>query len=376
MLTIPTVQELRAQIISGYEAALNITIPTAGKSYLRTKATVKAGVLWLLYLTAAKVEKNMFVDTCDEPTLRRFGLVKINRDRFAATQAQYSILVTGTNGAIIPAGTVFKSNDNALNPSKRYVLDAPFTLDGTNLITVRALESGVSSSLLNGDELSLEAPIALVDTIATVDSEITQPQEAETVDAYRQVIILSFRLEPQGGAPADYRLWSLEVQGIVNAYPYASSNNPNEVDLYLESDESDGIPTPTDLGNVQESIELPTVDRPSRKPINVTVNYLPIDPKIVNITINGMGVVSVENQALIYGAIESKIDKIRPFVDAIDVFSDRNDNLNVNTIISTILEVLPGSQFGSIVIEIDGSQTPSYTFEFGEIPKLNTVTYA
>jgi len=376
MLTIPTVQELRAQIISGYEAALNITNPTFGKSYLRTKATVKAGVLWLLYLTAAKVEKNMFVDTCDEPTLRRFGLVKINRDRFAATQAQYSILVTGTNGAIIPAGTVFKSNDNALNPSKRYVLDAPFTLDGTNLITVRALESGVSSSLLNGDELSLEAPIALVDTIATVDSEITQPQEAETVDAYRQVIILSFRLEPQGGAPADYRLWSLEVQGIVNAYPYASSNNPNEVDLYLESDESDGIPTPTDLGNVQESIELPTVDRPSRKPINVTVNYLPIDPKIVNITINGMGVVSVENQALIYGAIESKIDKIRPFVDAIDVFSDRNDNLNVNTIISTILEVLPGSQFGSIVIEIDGSQTPSYTFEFGEIPKLNTVTYA
>jgi uncharacterized phage protein gp47/JayE len=376
MLTIPTVQELRSQIISSYEAALNITIPTFGKSYLRTKATVKAGVLWLLYLTAAKVEKNMFVDTCDEPTLRRFGLVKINRDRFAATQAQYSILVTGTNSAIIPAGTVFKSNDNALNPSKRYVLDTPFTLDGTNLITVRALESGVSSSLLDGDQLSLEAPIALVDTIATVDNEVIQPQEAETVDAYRQVIILSFRLEPQGGAPADYRLWSLEVQGIVNAYPYASNNNPNFVDLYLESDESDGIPTPTDLANVEESIELPTVDRPSRKPINVTVNYLPIEPKEVNVTINGMGVVSVENQDLIYGAIESKIDKIRPFVDAIDVFSDRNDNLNVNTIISTILEVLPGSQFGSIVIEVDGPQTPSYTFEFGEIPKLNTITYA
>lgn len=376
MLLIPTVQELRAQIISGYEAALNVTIPTFGKSNLRTRATVKAGIMWLLYLTAAKVEKNMFVDTCDEPTLRRFGLVKINRDRFAATQAQYSILVTGTTGAVIPAGTIFKSNDDALNPSKRYVLDAPFTLNGTNLITVRALESGVSSSLLDGDTLSLEAPIALVDTIATVDAEVIQPQEAETIEAYRQVIILSFRLEPQGGAAADYRLWSLEVQGIVNAYPYASNNNPNEVDLYIESDELDGVPTITDLENVQESVELPTVERPSRKPVTVNVNYIAVTPKDVDITISNFANLTTEIETLIESALTDKISKIRPFVDAIDVFSERNDYLDTNAIISTILEVAPGSVFGSVIIEIDSVQTPYYTFLLGNIPKLNTITYA
>jgi uncharacterized phage protein gp47/JayE len=374
-MNIPTINQLYAQIISSIESELNVTISPFGSSFLRAKAMVQAGVCWILYLAIAKVQKNIFVDTCDEETLGRFGQVKLGRDRFPATQGQYSVLVTGTTGATIVAGTIFRANDDALNPTKRFILDNDFVLDGINLITLRALEAGDESKLSAGNQLTAEAPIALVDSIVTVQSETIQPQPAETVEAYRNAIILAFRLEPQGGSPADYRLWSLEVQGVVNAYPYAASGLTSEVNLYIEADNVDGIPTPTDLQNVEDNIELPTSTRPARKPTTVIVNYLSINPRVIDINITGFVGLTVDIEALIYSALETKLSEIRPFIGAIDIVADRNDYFDTNSVISTILEVRPGSVFGAVTMEIDSISQNSITFDNGDIPKLNNVTY-
>jgi uncharacterized phage protein gp47/JayE len=374
-MVIPTVQQLQAQYIARFESELNITIPSFGKSFLRALATVQAGIIWILFMAIAQVQKNIFVDTCDVETLGRFGQVKLGRDRFPATQGQYQALVTGEIGAVIPAGTTFRANDDSFSPTKRFILDNEFILDGTNLITIRALEAGNESRLQILNQLTAESPIALVNSIITVQSELIQPQSAETVENYRNAIIQAFRLEPQGGSPADYRLWSLEVQGIINAFPFAAVGQTSRINLYLEADDNDGIPTVTDLNNVRDNIELPTTTRPSRKPVTAIVNYLPVVPKEIDIEIADFQDLDSDIETLIFSALESKLNAIRPFVGAIDILANKNDYFDVNSIISIILEARPGSVFGTITFTIDLFSFSQYTFENGNIPKLNTVTY-
>jgi len=374
-MTIPTINQLYASIIADIESELTITIPLFGRSFLRARAMVQAGRLWLIYLLMAKIEKNIFVDTCDEATLSRFGQVKLGRDRYPATQGQYTVQVVGTTGAIMPAGTVLKSDDSSLNAGKLFILDTEYILNGTNIITVRALEAGTGSKLSVGDTMSLTAPIALVNQVATVLTESIEAQAAETVEDYRQKCINAYRLEPQGGAASDYRLWATEVQGIVNAYPYAASGLVNTVALYIESDEPNGVPSVQDLQNVSDNIELPTATQPSRRPVTVTVQYLPVTPLNVDITITDFVDLTTEKETLIENAIIALLADIRPFVGAIDVLADKNDTLNVNSIISTILTAVPASIFDTVTLEVDGNIVNTHTFSNGDIPLFNSITY-
>jgi len=375
-MTIPTLNQLYLAIIADLESNLSITIPLIGKSYLRAKAMVMAGRLYLLYLLIAQVQKNIFVDTCDEETLARFGQVKLNRDRYPATQGQYTVLCVGTIGETIPGSTQFKANDDSQSPGKLFVVDADYVLDGVNIFTLRALEGGTDSQLAIGDKLSLTGPIPLIDTEVTVQTESVQPQEAETIEDYRQKVINAYRYEPQGGAAADYRLWSTEVQGIVQAYPYATNGQVSEVDLFIESDEPDGVPSAADLANVESSIEDPTSERPSRKPITHIVNYLSITPLDVDITITDYEDYTAAKDALIEAAITDALADIRPFVSAIDVLADKNDYFDTNTIVSIILAAVPGSVFGAVTMTVGGTPYTSFIFSNGDIPKLNNITYA
>jgi hypothetical protein len=105
------------------------------------------------------------------------------------------------------------------------------------------------------------------------------------------------------------------------------------------------------------------------------VNYLSVTPLEVNIEITGFQGLTTDIENLIEGALTEEIAKIRPFVSAIDIVSKRNDTLNTNKIITTILTTIPGSVFGTITLEVDSVATASKTFAGGEIPFLNSVTY-
>ena len=242
MNNIPTLNELYTQILSDLESSesINITIPLFGKNFLRAMAMVQAAKMKLLYLRVGFVQKNIFVDTADSEaiggTLERFGRVKLGRNPFPARAAEYTIEVTGTIGATIPASTVFRSDDDSLNPTKLYILDNAYTLvSATDTVLVRALEAGNGSQLLVGDTMTSTIPLANVNQVGEVTIESVEPLAAETIEQYRRITIEAFRLEAQGGAGADYRLWAFDVQAVQQSYPYAKSGNANEVDLYIEA---------------------------------------------------------------------------------------------------------------------------------------------
>ena len=384
MITIPTTAELNTAIISDLEAEMGVTIPSSGKSALRAIAAVQAAKLKLIYLALADVQKNIFADTADPEvmggTLERFGRVKLDRSPFAAIAGQYTVSVSGTTGAIIPALTTFKSDDTSLHPGIIYQLDTEFELDGVNIITLRALTPGLDGQLNIGNTLTLTGPIAQVNSGATVLTQSVEPQDAEETEEYREKTLEAYRLEPQGGAAADYRLWAADAQGVDQTYPYVVSGNSNEINLYIEattaaSTDGKGTPTPAILAEVEEQIEDPTVDRPSRLPLGVfDVHYLPIVVKEVAITVASYTDLTAAKQTLIEDEIESELALIRPFIGAIDVLADKNDILDTNKIISLILQAVPGSVFGAVTMTVGGSPVSTYTFDNGEIPHLQSVT--
>lgn len=383
---IPTLTELYNSILSDLEAQFQNNIPLFGKNSLRALAMVQAGKLKLYYIAIAKVQKNTFADTADSEsiggTLERIGRIKIGRNPFPATAGVYTLQLTGTVGSIVPASTTFKADDDSASPGELFILDNAYTLDGiTDQIDVRALTSGVGARLDISNTLTPTAPIANVESSASVLYEVSEPQAEETDDDYRRKILESFQLEPQGGSGSDYRLWSNEVQGVNQSYPFVESIAPHDVNLFIEAtttDSTDGKGTPSAqlLLDVESSIEDPTPNRPARKPITDLVNYLPVTPLDVDIVINGYVGLTAAKSTSIENAISDEMTRIRPFVGSIDVLANKNDILDTNKIISLILSAVPGSVFGAVELTVDSVLTASYTFQNGDIPSFSSVTYA
>jgi uncharacterized phage protein gp47/JayE len=390
MITIPTIAELRASIQADIESTYGSTIPSFGKNFLRVMSYVQAAKLKMYYLAIGNLQKNVFIDTADPEskggTLERFGRVKLGRNPFPATAGQYDITVTGTVGAIVPAQTTFKSDDDSSNPGKLFILDNEFELlTSPDTITVRALEAGVDSQLFVGETLTATAPIAEVDKGATVSAEVVEPFAAEDIELYRQKGLEAYRTEPQGGAGSDYRLWSKDAQGVEQAYPYATPGEDSQVDLYIEAtvaDSTDGKGTPSAglLADVEEVVDFdPDTTKPleerGRRPITVVVNYLPVTPLDVDIEITGLLDSTPAIEAAIEAALTELISGIRPFVSSVDVLADKNDILDTNKIIAKILEANPGSIFTSVELQVNSVIVSTYTFENGDIPYTNSVTF-
>lgn len=385
MITIPTLSQLYTQILADLEAEFNITIPLFGKNFLRALAAVQAAKLKLYYLAIGNLQKNIFPDTADAEasggTLERFGRVKLNRNPFPAVAGQYTVAVTGTIGATIPAQSTFKSDDTSTSPGYLFILDVAYTLTATtDYITLRSLTAGEDAVLVATDTLTATAPIAAVNSSASVSAIVVAAEDAETLEEYRAEVLAAYRLEPQGGAATDYRLWASDAVGVRQTYPYAKTGESNVIDLYVEGNTANGVPSAGVLAQVEAVVELdPDTTKPlnerGRRPLGVLqVNYLAVIPLSVNITVNDF--VGTEDQKEnIDTAIAAALDLIRPFVSGADIVANRNDTLSETRLAFYIQDAEPTVSFSSVDITVNGVAQTSYQFTMGDIPYYNSLTW-
>jgi uncharacterized phage protein gp47/JayE len=392
MIKLPTLKQIYTSLVNGFETGFGISILLLiGKNFLRTLAATMAAEFKLFYLVIGFLQKNFAPDTADSEleggTLERFGRISLGRNPYPATAGQYQVIVTGTPGAVIKASTTFKSDDSSVSPGYLFILDNEFTLtNASEYITLRALTPGVEAKLDLSNTLSATAPIILVNKTATVYTQVVEPRAAESIEAYRQAILNSYRLETQGGSAADYRLWSQDAQGVKQVYPFAKSGFASEVDVFVEAtptDSTDGKGTPSTalLNTVRDVIEFNpditlTLAERGRRPANAVVNVVAVSVKNVTITIKGFVDPTAEKSAVIQSALSDLVNNIRPFVAAADVLENKNDILDVNRIISTIQLQIPGAQFTGIDMVIAGIPATTKTLVNGDITFLNTVLYA
>ncbi len=400
MQLIPTISELFNGIISSLNAQFNIAIPTSGKSFLRDLGAVWSGKIKNLYLFIANVQKNAWFDLADYAMLIRFGMTYLKRLPYAATQGQYTCTITGTAGAVISVNTTFTSDPNSLSPGFLFILDTAYMLTGSgDVITLRATTSGTIANLAMGNTLSCTKPLINASQTVTVSAIAVSPEDAETVEEYRQAIQTHVLLAPQGGAVADYIIWASAVQGVAKVYPYTSSGNVWEVDVYIEAILSDsggvapdygyGVPTGTILNNATAAILTDPNTGLARKPMGVVlgpgnVGAIAVIVYQVAITFTGSTGISAGDKALIIEALQQAIANIRPFIAGSDNVANQNDTLSLSlpasggritppedyVIIIIAMNAAPGALFTGVSMTVNGTGYSSYTFDKGIIGYL------
>jgi len=378
MTTIPTISTLKSNLISDFNAEFDISVNPYGKAFLEALATVLAGMLWICYTAIGFVQGNLWVDTCDYETLIRFGYIILARYPNEAIAGQYTCTVTGTTGAVIPNATVWAADSTSTSPGQLFtILGGAYTMPGTTgTITIQALSGGLSSRLSVGDTLTSQAPILNVSNNLTVTVEVLAPINAETEAQYRQAVINKIQLTPGSWSAVDYRLVGAGVAGVYNTYAYATSGASNEASVFLQGPIPLAYPGPsvsgTVLTNYETALELV-------RPMTVfLVNYYssPINNIDVTIVMGGFPAFTTAQKALISSALTSFVNSVHPFILACDNISDRNDTIATYNLSSTISAAVPGYGFSAVTFTVAGTPATLWLADLGNIPYLNSITYA
>lgn len=366
MNEIPTLKEIYSKIINDYETRLSVSFPAWGRFYIKSHAAVNAAIFYMIFLRNYFVYKNMLPDTADSTanggTLERWGLIVLGRLPFKATQGVYTITGVGDNGTTIPVDTSFVCARNG----EIYTNVVAFTFSsGNTTFDITSVNGGSDVRMVVGDELSLVSPIANVDREFTVVGEVTQPQDSENLDLYRDKVLDAFRYQSRGGAAADYRFWANSVAGVREVYPYTGIPLPN-VNLFIEASTGNGVPSSALINDVKAVIE-------PERPLGIFVNYFPVFFVNTDITINNSVTLTTSEKTLITNDIISYLYNKRPFIQATDVV--QNDIINKNEIIGVIQNTTPSVVFGNIDVLMNGVDQVSYMLGQGEIPYLNSINF-
>jgi uncharacterized phage protein gp47/JayE len=398
-LQTPKITDVSDNIIAQLEAAFNQTIPLLPKSFSRVLAKVLAGVFILLYKYGGFIFLQQFVATASikETTINGIKvkpLIELGRrvgapDPVVATQAEFIIDITVTNQTgSLPSGSQLLNADNGVVylTIGTVLLDAP-----TVQATIRASSdqtggdgSGVVGNLNVSDTVSFANSLANVSRDATIATLVVTGADVEDTEVYRQRVGDLFKKRPQGGAYADYEQWSVEVAGIINAFPY-TGNNPGQVDVYVEatvasSGDPDGIPTTAQLQAVLDNINTDQSGIARRRPAGALVNTLPITRKGFDVNVDGIVADNVANvQTQIQTAITQYFLDRSPFIDGLTV-PPRRDRLArsaiigiVNDIVTAVNGTFTTSTFAETLV---GTDIESYVLQQGEKSKLgNPVTF-
>ena len=396
-LETPTTSEIADNLISQMESTLNQTVPMLPKSFMRVLSKATAAVFITLYKYSGFIFLQMFVQTASFTTtivngkvvnpLTNWGLlIGVGYPQNAvATQLVIDVTVDLQTGTL-PANTPLISQLNGV--TYLTVGAVPLNASVVQATVVASADSsggngsGTIGNLDDGAELTFANPIVQVQKTATVASTSVTGAAAETSDAYRKRIIDRFQKRPQGGAPADFQIWGVDVEGIVNVWPYKDETNPGIVKCYVEatpasSGSPDGIPTNAQLQQVLDSIDYDENGVSTRRPISSLANAFPIvrtgfQVEVVGTQVDDLGTV----QGLVETACEQYFLDREPFVFGLSV-PPRKDRISTAELagqISTIISAYNG-YFEGLNIKIGATEYQLYQLGAGEKSKVTNVVF-
>lgn len=386
-MTIPTTQQLVDQNIAYIESRLNQLTPAADRAFNRVLAIMIAMGQTTQDKYAADRFLAVLAQTAKGADLDSLGL-EYGVLRHLAVAAVLTLTLTGTNGTVIPAGTVFIVPGSGA----QYISQSGQTIaGGTSSITVTAQTAGAAGNLSNGSTLQLQAPIAGATGIPTVASTLTTGADTEGDDAYRVRVLSVQQSLPTGSNGASYRIWAQSVAGVVRAYPYSgfppSSGSPPMRTVFVECDpsiQSDGIAPQGLLDQVRAAITTDPNTGLARQDLGITDSTLYV-PAITRtgmfVTVTGLSVPSGQTsacQAAIMAALASYFLAVAPFVTGVDPSFGRNDtitNLTVGRTVQAVLAAYGASAQNIAFGPVAGTFVSSYQVAPGEKTKLGGVNY-
>lgn len=361
MITIPTINQVRDQIVADIEGKIGQTIPAMPRAFFRVLATAQAGVIVLQYRFAAWIYRQIFPQTADAEALGRIG-AQYGITRKASIAAVLTATATGTNGTTIPAGTLWQYNGQVYQQAAAVDISG-----GVATITVTALVAGAAGNIANGQVIRIGSPLAGVEESATVTATTTEGEDQEDLESYRLRIMQRQANRPQGGAAPDYIGWALEVAGVVKAFAFRT--DAGEVTVYpLQSLTANRIPDASKLLEIQAYLQ-DTI----RRPLCANVLAEAMTERVIAVTVTSIS----PDTSAIRDAVEDAWDAylLRAYPMQ---YADEAVPTNQITLAALYSAAFSAGATG-IVIEMSIDGTPGtiqgYTLQSSEIIKLGVVTW-
>jgi hypothetical protein len=193
-------------------------------------------------------------------------------------------------------------------------------------------------------------------------------------------------MQPQGGALADYRIWGMEAEGVLNIYPYKDINSPSGVFVYVSGIAGlypDRVPSAALLVDVGKYCTYnPETGKATRKPLTAIIdpagnetyfNVRPVSIIIFDVYIEGLtGIPALDFANSVRSPIEEYFLGREPYNRGLSDDNNRIDRVTKNNVSSAVDQVAISfkAEFGSVVMRKSGNITPSYNLGMGELCKL------
>jgi hypothetical protein len=355
---LPTTEELKDNfinyLVNEIRSKIDSTITADQiKSVLRAIGTVDAGVLKILYLFGKDIRKNILPLTADSRrdstigSLEDWGFLKLRRYPRNAEPGTYNAQFTGDAAATLSAGAqLINTNTDIV-----YIVQSNLTVAATGKVNgqIKAATAGTVATLNAGDVIQTQQPYTGINENVTILSEIAAPIDEEDIEVYRKLVVDSFSINQAGGTMGDYRQWGKDAVGVSEIYPYLNDTG-TLINLYVK-----GLPGYVDVDQITNTTVLDDVEEVcymspdtslslrerERAPLNGKLQAYSVSWLTLDITITGLTENTTENQSAMENAANSYIDSLEPFIDSIDLESNRNDKFDLSELKATLYKALP-----------------------------------
>ena len=361
MASIPTITEIKEQILSDIETATGKTAPLLPISVWSVISTALAGALYLVYKFIDWTRKQIFVNTADYEGLiligQEYGLFPNVSQEWRGTAT-----ITGTNGTNIPIGKIYTRGNFAYQVTVLATISS-----GSATLVLESLTSGSGPNLIATDILTESNPTVGLSSTITIATITQSGRDEESIENFRNRISLRQKFPPQGGSVSDYVQWTLEVPGISEAFPFLDSPGIIYVYPLLE--------TTNPLNRIPDNSKLTEVENylnsyPLR-PLNANINTSAFTEITINVAISNLQVDTPALRATIESEITDYFFSRRPLLFPNE--TEPKNNISVSECIT--LATLAGAKSLGITLTASGKTFP-YTLDDDELSKPGTFSWS
>jgi hypothetical protein len=306
------------RIIADIESAINQDTPAVDVAFNRVLAGVESGEFGIFQRHVLDRQKQCFPQFAIDKFLTAWGEL-INEIREPATSAIIECIATGTNGTVIEAGNlgprwISESGILYFNKTQQTIVSSTATLE------IEAVTPGTIGNREINEKLTIISPQAGLDDTILVTAVLSEANDGQSDDEYRNEIVRKVARPPRGGAVADYFDWGTDVPNFIDIYPYAG-NLPGKINIYgVVDDQPDGIPTSAQLTElktyVQDATRLPLWAEEKLPNNDDRLNVFASTPTDFDITVTGLE----PNSQILIDAIDAAL---------IEYFSSRRPYIGV-----------------------------------------------